>query len=168
MALTNEHVQLRLTEKFGDIVSAFEAPYGMLSFEAPKEQNLKVLQFLYDETDLNFRFMTDLTAVNYPEQVGKELAVVYHLHNLQDNLRIRFKVFTNIENPDVFTACKLFSAANWMERETYDFFGVNFVGHPNLKRILNVDEMDYFPLRKEFPLEERTRIDKDDQMFGRG
>ena len=58
--------------------------------------------------------------------------------------------------------------ANWMERETYDFFGVNFVGHPNLKRILNVDEMDYFPMRKEFPLEDQTRIDKDDEMFGRG
>jgi hypothetical protein len=51
----------------------------------------------------------------------------------------------------------------------YDgFYGVNFVGHPNLKRILNVDEMDYFPLRKEFPLEDQTRIDKDDEMFGRG
>jgi NADH-quinone oxidoreductase subunit C len=96
------------------------------------------------------------------------LAVVYHLHNLKDNLRIRFKVFAPVAQPDVFTATKLYSAANWMERETYDFFGVNFVGHPNLIRILNVDEMDYFPLRKEFPLEDQTRIDKDDQMFGRG
>ena len=51
--------------------------------------------------------------------------------------------------------------------KTYDFFGVNFVGHPNLKRILNVDEMDYFPMRKEFPLEDQTRVDKDDEMFGR-
>jgi NADH-quinone oxidoreductase subunit C len=73
-----------------------------------------------------------------------------------------------VEKPDVFTASKLFESANWMERETYDFFGVNFIGHANLKRILNVDEMDYFPLRKEFPLEDQTRIDKDDEMFGRG
>ena len=168
MALTNEHVQLRLTEKFGELVSDFETTYGMLGFEAPKEQNLKVLQFLYDEADLNFQFMTDLTAVNYPDKIGRELAVVYHLHNLQDNLRIRFKVFTSIENTDVFTACKLFSAANWMERETYDFFGVNFIGHPNLIRILNVDEMDYFPMRKQYPVEDQSRIDKDDEMFGRG
>jgi NADH-quinone oxidoreductase subunit C len=112
--------------------------------------------------------MTDLTAVNYPDKPGRELAVVYHLHNLIDNVRIRFTVYADITSPDVFTASKLFAAANWMERETYDFFGVNFVGHDNLKRILNVDEMDYFPLRKEYPLEERTRIDKDDQMFGRG
>ena len=168
MGLTQEHIQLRLTEKFGDQVSNFESPYGMLSFEVAKDQNLKVLQFLYDETDLNFQFLTDLTAVNYPDKLGRELAVVYHLHNLKDNVRIRFTVFADIASPDVFTASKLFSAANWMERETYDFFGINFVGHDNLKRILNVDEMDYFPLRKEFPLEDQTRIDKDDQMFGRG
>jgi NADH-quinone oxidoreductase subunit C len=168
MALTNEHVQQRLSEKFGTIVSNFEEPYGMLSFEVEKDQNLKVLQFLHDEADLNFQFLTDLCAVNYPDQPGRELAVVYHLHNLKDNLRIRFKVFAPVAQPDVFTATKLYSAANWMERETYDFFGVNFVGHPNLIRILNVDEMDYFPLRKEFPLEDQTRIDKDDQMFGRG
>jgi NADH-quinone oxidoreductase subunit C len=126
-----------------------------------------VLNFLYDDEELKFRFLTDLQAVHYPDQKGRELAVVYHLHNLADNLRIRFKVFTDITTPDVYTATGLFSAANWMERETYDFFGVNFVGHPNLKRILNVDEMDYFPMRKEFPLEDQTRIDKDDEMFGR-
>jgi NADH-quinone oxidoreductase subunit C len=168
MVLTNEIIKQRLTEKFREQVSAFEESYGMLSFEAPKEQNLKVLNFLYDDEQLKFRFMTDLTGVHYPNQAGRELAVVYHLHNLVDNIRLRFKVFTDINQPDIYTATGLFSAANWMERETYDFFGVNFVGHPNLKRILNVDEMDYFPLRKEFPLEDQTRIDKDDEMFGRG
>jgi NADH-quinone oxidoreductase subunit C len=166
--VNNEIIKQKLSEKFGDAVSNFEEPYGLLSFEAPKELNLKVLQFLYDDAELKFRFMTDLCAVHYPDNKGKELAVVYHLHNLEDNIRLRFKVFTTIETPDIFTATQLFSAANWMERETYDFYGVNFIGHPNLKRILNVDEMTYFPLRKEFPLEDQTRIDKDDEMFGRG
>lgn len=168
MALTNEIIQQKLTEKFGEQLSNFEEPYGMLTFESPKEINLKVLQFLFDDEVLQFKFMTDLCAVHYPDNTGKELAVVYHLHNLSDNIRIRFKVFTDINTPSVFTASKLFSAANWMERETYDFYGVNFVGHDNLKRILNVDEMDYFPMRKEFPLEDQTRRDKDDEMFGRG
>lgn len=168
MAISNEYIQQKLTEKFGDQVFNFEETYGMLSFEAPKDLNLKVMQYLYDEPSLGFQFLTDLCAVNYPDDAGRELAVVYHLHNLVENTRIRFKVFTSIATPDVFTATQLFSSANWMERETYDFFGVNFVGHPNLKRILNVDEMDYFPLRKEYPLEDQTRIDKDDEMFGRG
>jgi NADH-quinone oxidoreductase subunit C len=167
MSVSNETVKNKLREKFGDQVSNFEEPYGLLTFEAPKDLNLKVMQFLFDDAELRFQFLTDLCAVHYPDQPGRELAVVYHLHNLVDNLRIRFKVFTAIETPDVFTATQLYSSANWMERETYDFYGVNFVGHPNLIRILNVDEMDYFPMRKEFPLEDQTRIDKDDAMFGR-
>jgi len=167
MALTNDTIKQKLTEKFGDQLTNWEEPYGMLSFTAPKDLNLKVLQFLYDEDSLQFRFLTDLQAIHYPDNKGAELAVVYHVHNLVDNVRIRFKVFTDITKPDVFSATALYSAANFMERETYDFFGVNFLGHPNLIRILNVDEMDYFPMRKEFPLEEQTRIDKDDEMFGR-
>jgi len=167
MELTNDHIKKRLIEKFGDDVTNFTEPYGMLTFEVPKDSNLKMLQFLYDDPELKFQFLTDLQAVHYPDNTGKELAVVYHLHNLKDNVRIRFKIYTPVENPDVYTATQLYACANWMERETYDFFGVNFVGHPDLKRILNVEEMDYFPLRKEYPLEEQTRVDKDDEMFGR-
>lgn len=168
MALTNQDIQNKLQEKFGDLVSNFEESYGLLSFEATAANNLKVLQFLYDEPSLQFQFLTDICGVNFPDDAGREISVVYHLHNLIENIRLRFKIFVPVAAPDVFTACNLFSSANWMERETYDFYGVNFVGHPNLKRILNVDEMDYFPLRKEYPLEDQTRIDKDDEMFGRG
>ena len=168
MLLTNELIQQRLQEKFGDMLNGFEEPYGMLTFSAPADQNLKVMQYLYDDPDMQFTFLTDLCAVHYPERGGEELAVVYHMHNLVENVRIRFKVFIPVAQPDIFTATSLFEAANWMERETYDFYGVNFIGHPNLKRILNVDEMDYFPLRKEYPVEDQSRIDKDDEMFGRG
>jgi NADH-quinone oxidoreductase subunit C len=168
MPLTNEIITKKLTEHFGDQLTDFEEPYGLLTFVAPKDFNLKVMQFLFDDPELKFRFLTDLTGVHYPDRKGGELAVVYHLHNLQDNVRVRLKVFTDITKPDVFTATSLFAAANWMERETYDFYGVNFLGHPNLKRVLNVDEMDYFPMRKEYPLEDQTRVDKDDEMFGRG
>jgi len=167
MSLTNETIKNKLAEKFGGQVSNFDEPYGLLTFEADKDINLKIMQFLYDDAELRFQFLTDLCAVHYPNQPGRELAIVYHLHNLVDNVRLRFKVFTAIEKPDVYTASQLYSSANWMERETYDFYGVNFIGHPNLVRILNVDEIDYFPLRKEFPLEDQTRIDKDDAMFGR-
>ena len=165
--LTNEIIKQKLTEKFGDQLTDWQEPYGMLTFTAPKEINLKVLQFLFDDEELKFNFLTDLQAVHYPDNKGAELAVVYHLHNWRDSVRIRFKVFTAINQPDVYSATALYQSANFMERETYDFYGVNFVGHPNLIRILNVDEMDYFPLRKEYPLEDQTRIDKDDDMFGR-
>jgi NADH-quinone oxidoreductase subunit C len=165
MSLTNDIIKTRLTEKFPEVLSGWEEQYGLLTFTAVSDQNLKVMNFLKD--DMGFNFLTDITAVHYPDRKGEELAVVYHLHHLIENVRVRFKVFVTVEKPDVYTATGIFSSANWMERETFDFFGVNFVGHPDLRRILNVDEMDYFPLRKEFPLEDQTRIDKDDDMFGR-
>ena len=168
MALTNPDIIQRLVDKFGEAVTEFGEPYGMLTFAVPREMNLKVMRFLYDEPELGFQFLTDLCAVHYPDRKDEELAVVYHLHNLVDNVRIRFKVFLPIAQPDVFSATAVYESANWMERETYDFFGINFIGHPNLKRIQNVEEMDYFPMRKEFPLEDQTRSDKDDEMFGRG
>jgi NADH-quinone oxidoreductase subunit C len=167
MALSNETIRQQLTEKFGEEISGWGEPYGMLTFTSHKDLNLKVLQFLFDDPMLQFRFLTDLCAVHYPDKKDAELAVVYHLHNLVDNIRIRFKVFTSIAKPEVFSATALYSSANWMERETYDFYGIIFKGHPNLVRILNADEMDYFPMRKEYPLEEQTRVDKDDEMFGR-
>src|SRR5690349_2001119 len=131
MSLTNETIKNRLAEKSGEDVTDVGEPYGTRSFSAAKQLNLKGLNFLYDDEELKFRFMTDLTGVHYPDKKGNELAVVYHLHNLTDNIRIRFRVFTDVNKPDVYTATGLFSAANWMERETYDFYGVNFVGHPN-------------------------------------
>lgn len=165
--MTNETIKQQLTEKFGEQLTDWDEQFGLLTVKMPADMNLKVMQFLYDTETLRFRFLTDLTAVHYPERKGEELCVVYHLHNLNDNIRLRLKVYVPIEKPDVYTASKLFSGANWMERETYDFFGVNFVGHPNLIRILNVDEMDYFPMRKEYEMEDPTRRDKDDEMFGR-
>jgi NADH-quinone oxidoreductase subunit C len=165
--MTNELIKQRLSEKFPEL-SEWEELYGMLAFRAPAAKGLEVLQFLYNDEQLKFQFLTDLTGNHFPDRLGEELSTVYHLHNLVDNFRIRMKVYVPVAQPDVFSATPVFSGANWMERETYDFFGINFVGHPDLTRILNVDEMDYFPMRKEYPMEDPTRIDKDDEMFGRG
>jgi NADH-quinone oxidoreductase subunit C len=105
--------------------------------------------------------------VHYPNNSGKELEVVYLLQNLQARIRIRMKCALPAAEPKIFTATSIHASANWQEREAYDFFGVNFIGHPNLIRIMNVDEMDYHPLLKQYPLEDQTRTDKDDEMFGR-
>ena len=91
MALTNDIIKQKLSEKFGDAVSNFDEPYGMLTFETPKENNLKLLQFLFEDADLKFQFLTDLCAVHYPEQTGRELAVVYHLHNLSRSSTMTFR-----------------------------------------------------------------------------
>ncbi len=163
--MKNEEIQERLLSKFSGLVTGFEQPYGMLTSESDKEAGLKVLTYLNDE--LGFTFLNDLTAVHYPDNKDRELAVVYLLQDIKTGVRIRMKVFAPIGKPDVYTATGVYSTANWLEREAYDFFGVNFLGHPNLIRIMNVEEMDYHPLRKEYALEDQTRTDKDDAMFGR-
>jgi NADH-quinone oxidoreductase subunit C len=104
--------------------------------------------------------------MHYPEE-ALPLGLVYHLHSLVYNHRIRLKTATTTEDPHFPTATNIFATANWMERETYDFFGIIFDGHPNLVRILNVDDFEGFPLRKDFRLEDQTREDKNDAMFGR-
>ncbi len=81
--MTNETIQLKLTEKFPDQLTDWQEPYGMLTFTAPADLNLKILQFFYDDAELRFQFLTDLQAVHYPDNKGAELAVVYHLTHLE-------------------------------------------------------------------------------------
>ena len=82
-------------------------------------------------------------------------------------IRARVKVFLNEKDPRIATATVLWNGANWMERETYDFFGVKFEGHPDLRRILNMDELGVHPMLKQYPLEYPNRVDKKDEYFGR-
>ncbi len=165
--LTNEQVLADINSKFGDYVTDVADPFGMLTFTTSREKLVDLFKYLYDHKEFQYQFLTTLCGVHYPDQVDRELGVVYHLHSLVQNHRIRIKTFVPIDNPLVPTLTGLFNSANWQERETYDFFGIEFTGHPDLRRIMNVDEMDYFPLRKEYPLEDQQRRDKDDRMFGR-
>lgn len=158
-------VNERVSAQFPGAVELAELPYDFATLTLKKELVHNVLAFLKNDPELNFHFLTDLTGIQTGDE--KHLGVIYHLHNMQKNYRVRIKTFMPIDKPEVPTATDIWAGANWMERETYDFFGIRFKGHPNLKRILNVDEMDIFPMRKEFPLEDQTRDDKDDKMFGR-
>ena len=167
-SLSSEVIIGKLNEKFGDLVLSSEMLYDVLTFTVKADRIIDVLRFCYDDEVLRFQFLTTLCGMHYPDAPKeKQFGVVYHLHNLRDNIRIRIKIFLPADHPEVNTATTLFSTANWMERETYDFYGINFKGHPDLRRILNVEDMVAFPLRKDFPLEDQTREDKNDSMFGR-
>jgi len=168
MALDTSVIEDKLTGKFGDKVTGFIQIKDILSFEVQADAMNDVMRFLKEDALLRFNFLTDLCGVHYPDnEVERQFAMVYHMHNWIDNVRIRFKSFLNGEKPEIDTATNLFLSANWQERETYDFYGIIFIGHPQLKRILNMDEMVSFPMRKEFPLEDGGRTDKDDRFFGR-
>jgi len=148
-------------------VTSLEINSDMPTLVVKKESLMAFFTALYNHPDYPFQFLTSLCGVHYPEESPPVLGVVYHFHNLTSNLRLRIKSFTPVDSPVFPSLTGLFSAANWMEREAYDFYGIQFEGHPDLRRILNEDDMDYFPMRKEYPLEDTTRTDKNDAMFGR-
>jgi NADH-quinone oxidoreductase subunit C len=162
--VSNEELLQQLTAKLGDAFTNEGEPFGLLTIETSRENIIQLLTVL--KNDLNFIHLTDITAVHYPEK-EKQFAVVYHVHNLAGGVRIRVKVALATEDVHIPTASEIWNGANWMERETYDFFGILFDGHPDLRRILNVDDMTVFPMRKEYPLEDPNRIDKKDYFFGR-
>ena len=165
--ITNEFLLERLQEHYGENILAAEVTYGMTTIIIEPASILTVLQGLYNDRILKFQFLTDICGSHYPDLKGRELPVIYHVQSMENNIRLRIKAFVPIDHPEIPSVTSLYSAADWMERETYDFYGVIFKGHPNLKRILNVEEMDYFPMRKEYPLEDATRTDKEDKYFGR-
>jgi NADH-quinone oxidoreductase subunit C len=164
--ITNEELLKKINEKFDQQITVVGEPYGLLTIETSREQIIELLEFLKNDTVLQFIFLTDITAVHYPE-TANPIGIIYHVHSLVNNVRIRIKVFLPAEDYHILTATTVWHGANWMERETYDFFGVIFDGHPDLRRILNVDDMTVFPMRREYPLEDPNRVDKKDYFFGR-
>ena len=164
--IPNKQLIKAIADKFDTQVTVIGEPYELLTVETGREQIIDLLTFLKTDAELKFTFLTDITAIHYPEQ-EKQIGVIYHLHSLTTNTRIRVKVFLADGDVHIPSATVLWDGANWMERETYDFFGVIFDGHPDLRRILNVDDMTAFPMRKEFPLEDPNRVDKKDYFFGR-
>jgi NADH-quinone oxidoreductase subunit C len=165
--MTNEFILSRIQEKFGSEVISSEVNFGILILEISKDKSYEIIEWLNKDEVLDCSFLTLLGGVHYPDDLNREFAIVYHLHSWRKDFRLRLKVFVPSENPTVRSIVKIYNGANWMERETFDFFGIKFEGHPDLRRILNMDDMDYFPMRKEYALEDATREDKDDRFFGR-
>jgi NADH-quinone oxidoreductase subunit C len=154
-----------INEKFEGEILQTEMLYDFLTITLKKDKIIAIIKHLYDHPDTKFQYLTTMCGIHFPDL--NQIAIMYQVHNMVSNLRIRLKIYLPIENPTVPTLTTVFAAANWMEREAFDFYGVIFEGHPNLKRILNVEDMIIHPMRKEYPLEDQVREDKNDSMFGR-
>mgnify|MGYP002814337041 CR=1 FL=1 len=164
--MINAKIIEKLQTSFGKNLLSVDESSDMLTITVASSVIHDVVLFLKEDESLQFHFLTTLCGMHCPEQ-ELPFGIIYHMHNFYRNQRIRIKAFVSLEHPAVKTVTDIFPTANWMERETYDFYGILFDGHPNLKRILNVEDLDYFPMRKEYPLEDQTREDKDDRFFGR-
>jgi NADH-quinone oxidoreductase subunit C len=161
---TNKTVAF-LNEKFGEAILGQETQYDFSVVTVQPAHLVEILNALYTHPDFKYQYLTTLGGIHYP--LDHKMAVFYQLHSLTTNQRIRIKIYISDDQPKAPSVTSIFKAANWLERETYDFYGILFEGHPDLRRILNVDDMIFFPMRKEFPLEDQTREDKADEMFGR-
>ncbi len=162
--VTNKTVAF-LNEKFGDAILGVDTQYDFSVVTVDPTRLIHILKELYTNPEFSYQYLTTLGGIHYP--LDKKMAVMYQLHSLTTNQRIRLKINISDDQPKAPSITSVFKAANWLERETYDFYGIIFEGHPDLRRILNVDDMIFFPMRKEFPLEDQTREDKVDEMFGR-
>ena len=138
-----------------------EIRYGELTVIAKRDDILKVLTFLRDDTGCLFKQLIDVCGADYPER-AERFDVVYML-SLKHNLRIRVKVRTDEEIP-VPSCVSLFSAADWFERETWDMYGIFFAGHPDPRRLLTDYGFEGHPLRKDFPLTGYVEVRYDDEQ----
>ncbi|HEU4431465.1 MAG TPA: NADH-quinone oxidoreductase subunit C [Myxococcota bacterium] len=147
----------RLIEVHGAALRATHADLGDATALVDPAQIADVMRFLRDDADCQFDMLTDLTAVDY---LGEEprFEVVYHLYSVPKNKRLRVKARVAEQSAEIATLCPLWPSANWMEREVWDLYGVRFVGHPDLRRILLYEEFQGHPLRKDYPKERRQPL----------
>jgi NADH-quinone oxidoreductase subunit C len=135
--------------------------HGELTLLAEASRVVEVLTFLRDDPGCRFISFIDLLGADYPEH-EKRFEVVYHLLSPKLNKRVRVKISTD-EATAVPSAIPVYPAADWYEREVYDFFGVLFDGHPDLRRILTDYGFDGHPLRKDFPMTGFVELRWDDE-----
>jgi NADH-quinone oxidoreductase subunit C len=115
------------------------------------EDILPICRLLHDDPELSFDYLTDLCGVDhYPHE--PRFQIVYHLCAMKKRRRLRLKVFLPDGPPRIASVVSVWNAANWLEREAFDMFGITFLGHPDLRRILLTPDWEGHPLRKDYPL----------------
>lgn len=165
--MTAEEILAHVRSRLGDAVLAEHAQCGDATVVVARERIPEVMRALRDDPELPFNVLVDLTAVDY---LGEEprFELVYHLASLDAKppagefarIRARLRVKARVpEEPcEAPTVTGIWRAANWMEREVWDMYGIRFVGHPDLRRILLYEEFEGHPLRKDYPKERRQPL----------
>jgi NADH-quinone oxidoreductase subunit C len=124
---------------------------GEITVLVQPDQLLASLEYLKSQADLGFDFLSDVSATDWPESAPR-FWLAYHLYSVPHRHRVRVKVGLPEDQPRIATSTGLYPTADWLEREVFDFFGVVFDGHPDLRRIIMPDDWDGYPLRKDYSL----------------
>jgi NADH-quinone oxidoreductase subunit C len=136
----------------GDAVEKVVVDRGEITFFIRRDALVDVVRKLRDDDKLRFEFCSSISGVHYPHDVGRELHVAYHLLSMSYRRRLRLEVTTPDDDRHIPSVVSVYPTADWHERETWDFFGVIFDGHPALTRILMPDDWIGHPQRKDYPL----------------
>ena len=134
--------------------------FGQIQISINSNDLITTLEFLKDNESCQYRQLTDIAGVDFPER-EKRFDVIYHLLSFKHNVRIRVKTEIS-ENAGIQSITQLFPAANWFEREAFDMYGIQFIDHPDLRRILTDYGFEGYPLRKDFPLTGNVEVRYDE------
>jgi len=140
----------KLKAKFGDAIGEASEFIGQLSVRVDSPHIVEVCEFLRDDSFTKFNYLSDLTCVHFPDRREAPFEIVYNLFSIELNERVRLKARTR---DSIASVTGVWPAANWLEREIFDLFGVSFTNHPDLRRLLLPPDWEGYPLRKDFPLE---------------
>jgi len=144
--------------KFPEIILDSHSFRGDQTILITKESVLELFKFLRDEPDLDFKFLMDLTAVDYLNRKQDRFEIVYHFYSLKHNSRLRIKAPVNENDCTIDSVSSLWKTANWYEREVWDLYGIKFNEHPDMRRILLYEEFKGHPLRKDYPINKRQPL----------
>ena len=142
----------KLKAQFDGVVTEASEFIGQVSVRIQPDSIVAVCEFLRDDAEARFNYLSDLTCVHYPMRADAPLEIVYNLYSIPHNERLRLKV-SLAEGSQVDSVTGVWPTANWMEREVFDLFGVSFRNHPDMRRILLPPDWEGHPLRKDYPLE---------------
>jgi len=134
--------------------------FGQIQITINSQELISTLEFLKDNDVCQFRQLTDIAGVDFPERLNR-FDIVYHFLSFKNNVRIRVKTEIS-ENNAIQSITQLFPAANWFEREAFDMYGIQFTDHPDLRRILTDYGFEGYPLRKDFPLTGNVEVRYDE------
>ena len=149
----------KLREHFPDEIVNTHDLHGDHTAVVKPDRFLEIAHFLKEDPDLQYNFLTDLTAVDYMGHMPR-FEMVYHFYSLPKNHKVRIKVPLPEEKLEIESLAHLWKTANWLERECWEFFGIKFLNHPDMRHLLLYDEFEGFPLRKDYPLKKRQPIVK--------
>jgi NADH-quinone oxidoreductase subunit C len=147
----------KLQEKFGDRIRVVPSSIDMDTVMVDREDIVEACRFLREQEELDYDLLRDLTCVDYIHETPR-FEVVYHLYSIYHGHEIRLKVRLEEQDPRIDTITDIWIGANWYEREVYDFFGIEFNNHPDLRRLLMYPEFVGYPLRKDYPVQKEQPL----------